>query len=973
MQTRLLTAFVRVRCLAVRSRLLWARSSLTLIFLAAIAAIAQAAARTQTAAPPHNSAINWSSFLSRSDLVWQRLPDDWSRGAFTGNGVMGAMTYIDKGVISWELGRVDVADRQDSPYPMTASPRLPIGFLRWQGCPAPSGDLRLDLWNAELRGEISSETARPTKMRSWVHATMPLIGIEVQRGGCEGQFEIDPAEAKTSEPQDSKRARAIRPNPIVERFAKGARKYVVQTLSNGGAYATVSETIELAAARVVFVTIQVSQTRDDVIKLADRALSHAGRTGFDSLTLSHRIWWHGYYPSSFVALPDAQLESFYWIQMYKLASATRANGDVIDTLGPWYHTTPWPGLWWNLNVQLSYWPVYTANRLALGESLINALKRHKSELRQNAQPHPGMAIGRTSGRDLRSPLSKIDRTEAVSEDAPREHGNLMWALHNVWLHYRHTFDPALQRELISLLSEATAYYLDVLKPGADGRLHMPRSLSPEYPEPAADTNYDLSLLRWGLNTLLDPANAGLSPVASRQLWASARQRLAPFPTDKNGYMIGANTPLAQSHRHFSHMLMIYPLGLVSPDNPEDRELIKRSLAHWIGFRGGLEGYSYVVAAAIAARLGEGDTALAHLKDLIRQYVRRNTMYTEAGPVIETPLAAAQSIHELLLQSRDDSIFVFPALPSSWQDVRFDDLRAQGAFLVSAERRAGVTTSVRVRSLAGKPCRLRLPKGDNLMPTSGRSNRWKKATDGAFELSLRKGESLQFLPEDSAHTSAPANTNSYPSDRSPVNPFGISKHNAWYKAAPMSHEPAASRTATPSAVDATGAITTWELLDADIPTAFSQNGWEEIMWAHTSCDPCASEVQTWTGQRWAGWTTVQTKNGCIDFKASLPKSGEKDAIAYLRTSVLSATDRQVMMRIGTNDQGRVWIWPQSMQPADTHSIYVNTGGAKMGRNAKEVKVQLKKGLNHLFIKTINIGAGWGACLHMNGAREIPAVK
>ncbi|MCH5716145.1 hypothetical protein [Niabella hibiscisoli] len=37
----------------------------------------------------------------------------------------------------------------------------------------------------------------------------------------------------------------------------------------------------------------------------------------------HRNWWHQYYPLSFVSLPDARMESFYWIQQYKIASATR--------------------------------------------------------------------------------------------------------------------------------------------------------------------------------------------------------------------------------------------------------------------------------------------------------------------------------------------------------------------------------------------------------------------------------------------------------------------------------------------------------------------------------------------------------------------------------------------------------------------------------------------------------------------------
>lgn len=95
--------------------------------------------------------------------------------------------------------------------------------------------------------------------------------------------------------------------------------------------------------------------------------------GVDRLRAAHRAFWHRYYPASFVSLPDARLERFYWIQMYKLASATRAGGLVIDNQGPWYRGTPWPGLWWNLNVQLSYWPTYAANRATLAISRASSL------------------------------------------------------------------------------------------------------------------------------------------------------------------------------------------------------------------------------------------------------------------------------------------------------------------------------------------------------------------------------------------------------------------------------------------------------------------------------------------------------------------------------------------------------------------------------------------------------------------------
>jgi hypothetical protein len=186
--------------------------------------------------------------------------------------------------------------------------------------------------------------------------------------------------------------------------------------------------------------------------------------------------------------------------------------------------------------------------------------------------------------------------------------------------------------------------------------------------------------------------------------------LTPFPTDANGYMIGAGVPFAKSHRHYSHLLMVYPLYLVNWDQTGNRTLIERSVAHWIGLTGAHRGYSYSGAASFYAMMGRGDTSLGWLNTFFDPSVsfpiRANTMYTEAGPVVETPLSASQSIHDMLCQSWGGTIRVFPAVPGAWQNVTLHDFRTQGAFLVSAARTGGVTRFVRVRSLAGEPLRLK---------------------------------------------------------------------------------------------------------------------------------------------------------------------------------------------------------------------------------------------------------------------------
>ena len=58
--------------------------------------------------------------------------------------------------------------------------------------------------------------------------------------------------------------------------------------------------------------------------------------GTATLFSQHQQWWHAYYPASFVTLADTRLESFYWINMYKLASGTRGDRVVYDLMGPWF-------------------------------------------------------------------------------------------------------------------------------------------------------------------------------------------------------------------------------------------------------------------------------------------------------------------------------------------------------------------------------------------------------------------------------------------------------------------------------------------------------------------------------------------------------------------------------------------------------------------------------------------------------------
>jgi hypothetical protein len=668
----------------------------------------------------------------------------WEQSPFLGNGWMGTMIYRN-GTNDREL-RVDVhhagvSDRRPGESALFGQARLPIGaFIVSTRGAFRGADWRLDLWNAELTGTLLTATGTVT-LRAWVHAEDMVTQVELTPDAQEAvsvRFEPAPAISPRANPAFKRSLPPnYQPNPAPVPGETNGTFLCRQPLLAGGEHATAWTFAPRGPTQVL--RFSTARSFPDTTA-ADEAVSVLNRTASvpaDQWLAAHRAYWHALYPRSFVSVSDPFWESFYLVQRYKMACATRADRALIDNHGPWLQETPWPGAWWNLNVQLTYWPFYAAGHLDEARSLPNHLSRHAATLQNNVAPPyraDSAGIGRATSDQLEGSVGTPGGRSA-------EVGNLPWALHNVWLHYRHTMDDSLLRDpLFPLLRRSVNYYRHFLTNGADGHLHLPATHSPEYGE-APDCNYDLSLLRWGCQTLLW-INDRLSlndPLAPE--WRRILDTLAPFPeSDTEGFLIGAGVPYATSHRHFSHLMMIYPLHLVTPDQPGGRERIERSIAHWHSKPEALLGYSFTGSALMFALLGDGNRALEKLNGL-RRFLTPTTMYRESGPVIETPLSAAQAVHEFLLQNWGGTLRVFPALPAAWNHAVFDRLRAEGAFEVSAESRNGVTQWVRVKSLAGEPVTLR--SGLDAAPRLSGSGaaRVKELAPGVHALTLKPGEEV----------------------------------------------------------------------------------------------------------------------------------------------------------------------------------------------------------------------------------------
>ncbi len=693
----------------------------------------------------------WRQLLERHDLTWTNVSDQWIQGAFIGNGMIGAMIYKDSSnVYRWELGRCDVLAHFQFPMVDWADPRVPVGDMLLE----PKGTIqseimRLNLWDAEVVGVITTDQGT-IEWRCLAHANDMAMLIEVTTTGNESascvsfrpQHGISPClqydHARTNLSKwgydEDYIQEHLPPKPTTETI--DGVEVTSQPFLTGGECATAVCQKSVSNSRsITYISIENSYPQPHAKKKALKHIQTVTEKDPVEWIQAHQQWWHDYYQQSYLSLSDTFWEGFYWIQMYKLASATRSDRALIDTQGPWLTKTPWPTCVWNLNVQLSYSPVYVSNRHRLGESLCNTIDKNFTQLVLNV---PDSFRNDSAGLGRASSCVELKAITGVGWEI----GNLTWICHCYWRHYRSIMDDTMLKDrLYPLLRRAINFYLNVMEEHEDGKIHLPITHSPEYGSGlrTRDANYDLALLRWGCQTLLSICNRLKIDDELIPRWNYVLDNLTDFPADDGVLRIGRDLAYEMSHRHFSHLFSVFPLVLLDPNNPEQRDMMQKSMDHWLSLKELLLGYTWTAATSMTAILGQGNQALDYLNRL-KKFATPNTMYVENGPVIETPISAAESMHNMLLQSWGDTILVFPAIPDAWEDISFHHLRTEGAFLISAVKRNGLTKFVHIESLAGEPCKVKTDIQGEIKIDSDSKVQHSIDADNTIHLTLKKGQS-----------------------------------------------------------------------------------------------------------------------------------------------------------------------------------------------------------------------------------------
>jgi alpha-L-fucosidase 2 len=691
----------------------------------------------------------------RHGLHYTEPATTWDEAFPLGNGTLGALVWGDGSPLNISLDRTDLWDLRpvpeyhsenysyalmrrwekegryeelkalyDDPYHRPAPTKIPAGRIV-VGLPPEAafleGRLHIGDGIAEVRfrGDVV--------LRAWIHAEQPVGFIEIENVSrpllslkapdFAGEEDDTPADGFVM----GELAQLGYPAPGE---SSGDGFYSFEQEGWGGFSFAVHLRYRPAGAGTIAAWSVASsfEAGGNPASLA-RERAEAALESLADLRASHGHWWSAYWKKGWIRVPNAAVERQWYLDMYKFGAAARRNAPPITLQGPWTaddgKLPPWKGDYHHdLNTQLSYWPAYGGNRLEEGLGFLDWLWKHRGNAENWTRRFfdmPGLNVPMTSDLELKQMGGWRQYTHSSTTAA--------WLAHHFYLHWIYSRDRSFLTERAYPWIEATAVFLEAVTNERDenGGRTLPLSSSPEIHDNKPEawfptiTNYDNALIRWTFEKAAELAEELGKPEEAKR-WRRNLGEMPPLALDASGaLLVAAGHPLEGSHRHFSHLMAFHPLGSIDRSQGAEAERTIRATLDDLTRLGTdwWTGYSFAWLASLAARAGEGAAAERALEIFAEAFVLRNSFHCNGDQsgkgysrfryrpfTLEGNFAAAAGLNEMLLQSHTGVVEVFPAVPDTWRNASFSNLRAVGAFLVSATREDGRTTRVVIESETG---------------------------------------------------------------------------------------------------------------------------------------------------------------------------------------------------------------------------------------------------------------------------------